>query len=178
MIFENSKDNPITLFYGVWEDLFTIGFGTNAAQWKKNTERHICRLCYYLLLKSKTELLHNFDDFKISQYQFWAPALLSCNYQRQFYWSKKRKKNSSMINSWNVKSPISYRKHTEQTHMFLLPLLRSWCNRSIRATIGQKMTDHQQQINLKIFTSTVDGMNLLFRCSCEKSKSYWISNFS
>ena len=43
-----------------------------------------------------------------------------------------------MINSWNVKSPISYRLHTEQTHKFLLPLLRSWCNRSIRATIGQK----------------------------------------
>ena len=120
----------------MWGKLFTIGIGTNITQ-RKNTEPHICRLRYYLLLKSNTELLHNFDDFKISQYHFWDPALLSCNYQRQFYWSKKRK-NSLMINSWNVKSPIRYRKHTEQTHKFLLPLLRSWCNRWIRATIGQK----------------------------------------
>ena len=72
-----------------------------------------------------------------------------------------------MINSWKVKSPIRYREHTEQTHKFLLPLPRSWWKKSIRATIGEKKRDQQQQINLKFFTSTVDGMNLLFRCSWE-----------
>ena len=137
MIFENSKDNPITLFYGVWEDLFTIGFGTNAAQWKK-TQSHTSVDCVTTYCSSRKR--NYFTILMILKYLNITFELQLCSLAsiKDSSIEAKREKNSLMINSWNVKSPISYRKHTEQTHKFLLPLLRSWCNRSIRATIGQK----------------------------------------
>ena len=117
---------------------------------EKNTERHICRLCYYLLLKSKTELLHNFDDFKISL-SFLSSSFSQSQLSKAFLLKQKEKKNSLKTNSWNVNSPLSYRKHTEQTHKFILPLLRSWCNRSIRATTGQKKKRPTTADQFKIF---------------------------
>ena len=70
-----------------------VGKAIHNGNWDKHhtKKKHICRLCYYLLLKSKPELLHNFVAFKISQHHFWALAFLRCNYQRLFNWSKKKK---------------------------------------------------------------------------------------